>query len=437
MSTSGKISRRIFAGRSLMAAAAARLSPGSGAGHAPAASELIGVGIIGVGSKGTDHMNEILSIEGTEIRGICDIYTVRLDRAVNRVRQKNPGVRSYVDYRRMLESKDIDAIVIATPDHWHSQMTIDAAEAQKDIYVEKGMTRTVAEAKAMVDAVKRNKRILQLGHQRTSSPVTWKARELCESGQIGHVSLIRLSRFRNSIQGEWNYRIDPQAGPETIDWKRFLGSAPPRTFDPERFFRWRRYWDYGTGISGDLLSHEWSAANVFMKLGIPRTCVASGGVYFWEDGREVPDVLNVLYEYPERDLSLTFSSTFSNSRGGTESETIVFGSNGTLVLAGDLTMHLEPSGEKNLALIESARQMRREAGQKVGDKDPVPVLTFTRKDGRMPSHMQNFFDCVRSRERTRCNEDDGFDEAVTLVMSVVSYREKRMVTWDPQKKDIV
>jgi predicted dehydrogenase len=346
-------------------------------------------------------------------------------------------VKSYTDYRSLLESRDIDAVVIATPDHWHSRMTVDAASAQKDIYVEKGMTRTVAEAKAMVDAVKRNKRILQLGHQRTSSPVTFKAKELCESGQVGHVSLIRLSRFRNSIRGEWNYRIDPEAGPETIDWNRFLGDAPRRAFDPDRYFRWRRYWDYGTGISGDLLSHEWSAANVFLKLGIPRTCIASGGVYFWEDGREVPDVLNVLYEYPDRDLSLTFSSTFSNSRRGTESESIVFGRNATLVLTGDLTMYLEPNGAQNQALIERARQDRRKAGLNVGEKEPVPVLTFTRQEGQLSSHMQNFFDCVRSRERTRCNEDDGFDEAVTLVMSVISYREMRMVTWDPRKQEIV
>jgi len=418
--------------------AAAGVGSLSRAFGANAPSETIGIGIIGVGGKGTDHLKELLGIAGAEIRGISDVYTARLDRALTTVRAKNPSVKGYPEYRELLASKDIDAVVIATPDHWHSKITIDAADAGKDVYVEKGMTRTLPEAKAMVEAVKRNKRVMQLGHQRSSSPVSWKVREIHQAGTLGHVSLVTISRFRNSKEGEWNYRIAPDAGPHNINWDKFLGSAPKRPYDADRFFRWRKYWDYGTGISGDLLSHEWNAVNLMLGMGIPKTCVASGGIYYWTDGREVPDVLNVLYEYPEKDLSLTFSSTFSNSRAGRESETRIFGRNATIEITKDLAMFLEPYGDKNLQAIDQAREKLRQSGAKVGKKDPVPVLTYTREQGQpFSTHMQNWIDCVRSRERTRCNEDDGFEEAVILVMSVISYQEKRMVTWDPVRKEIV
>jgi predicted dehydrogenase len=360
-----------------------------------------------------------------------------LEEALGLAQAHNPGVTGHSDYRRLLDSKDIDAVVIATPDHWHAQMTVDAAEAGKDVYVEKGMTRTVEEAEAIVSAVKRNRRVLQLGHQRSSDPVTWKAKKLFESGKTGQVSLVKITRYRNSRGGEWNYPIPADGVPPRVDWFNFLGGAPARPFDADRFFRWRKYWDYGTGISGDLLSHEWNAANLVLGLGIPNSCVASGGVYFWNDGREVPDVLHALFEYPDRNLSVCFSCTFSNSRCGEERETHIFGRDATIRLSKGLELFLEPHGV-NRDEIERARADRRRAGEKVGDHDEIPVLGTTRDElPPMTSHLQNFIDCVRSRERTRCNEDDGFEEAVTLVMSVLAYRERRMVRWNPVSRRLV
>ncbi len=434
MAINTKLSRRQFTGAFASAASYALLARSGRSSPA----ETMGIGMIGVGGKGRDHLKELLTIRGVQIRGICDIYSARLESALAAVRASNPTVTGYNDYRKLLESKDIQAIVIATPDHWHAKMAVDAAQAGKDLYVEKGLCRSITEAKAIARAVKENRRVFQLGHQRSSDPVTWKAGELYASGAVGKVSLVKISRFRNSRQGEWNYNIPADAGPQNIDWRQFLGSAPARPFEAERFFRWRKYWDYGTGISGDLLSHEWNAVNYAMRLGIPKTCVASGGIYYWKDGREVPDVLNVLYEYPEKNLSLVFASSFSTSRCGVERETHIFGRNATLEIAGDLAMYLEPYGEENLRRIKAARQQAIQSGARLGNQDVVPVLRYSRADaGPYASHMQNFIDCVRTRERTRCNEDDGLEEAATLLMSVAAYKERRMVRWDPAKQDIV
>jgi predicted dehydrogenase len=437
MNSPKRISRREFAAKSAWSTAGLGVASTFGMIAAPVQakpSDTVGVGIIGVGGKGSDHLAELLRLPNAEIRAVCDVYATRLEKAVNAVRNRNPKVTAYKDYRKLLEDKNIDAVVIATPDHWHCQMTVEAAQAGKDMYVEKGMCCSVEEAGTMVKAIKSNKRVMQLGHQRSSDPVAWRAKEIFDSGTLGPVSYVSLTRFRNSLEGVWNYKIPSDAGPHNVDWPKFLGGAPKSPFSLERFFRWRKYWDYGTGISGDLLSHEWNAANMIMNLGIPKTCVASGGVFYWTDGREVPDVLNAIYEYPEKNLSVTFSCTFSNSRAGKERETHIFGRNARLELTRELRLFLEPYGERNLQLNQQARDRLPGAGEKTA----VPVVRFSRSDaGPFSTHMENFIDCVRSRQRTRCNEDDGFEEAVTLVMSVIAYKERRMVTWDEQKKAIV
>ena len=386
---------------------------------------------------------EAVNASGAQVRGICDIYSGHLEKALSRV--NNPNIKSYRDYTKMLENKDIDAIIIATPDHLHAQMTIDAAEAGKDIYVEKCMTRTIPEAKAVVIAVKRNKRVLQLGHGGRSSPTNIKAAEIYNSGRLGKVTLVRIWRSGNSNEGLWinyggnrNYSIPPDSDSKYIDWNKFLGSAPKGTFDMNRYFHWRCYWDYGTGIAGDLLSHSFDQVNQIMRIGIPETCVATGGIYYWDDGREVPDVFNVIYDYPSKGLAVTWNSEFNNSYIGREMQFL--GKNATLESFGrGFRVFLEPYSDKNREILNKLREKRKEKGENTSRGEKIPAYTYSGKEEGLyyTNHMQNFIDCVQTRERTRCNEDDGFEEVVSCIMSVIAYKEKRMVKWDKVKQEVI
>jgi len=450
MSTDKKITRREFIEKSAMGTAGLTIASTFGAPTIlanPNPSDVVGVGVIGIGIRGSGLLRQVMGVPGTQVRGLCDAYTGYMERALNIVKPVNPDVRSYKDYRRLLENKDINAVIIATPDHLHAVMTCDAAGAGKDIYVEKNMTHTIPEAKDIVKAVKRNKRILQLGHQASSSPANWRAREIYKSGILGQVSLIKISMFRNTASGAWVYNIPSDASPQTVDWDRFLGNAPKRPFDSDRFFRWRKYYDYGTGVVGDLLSHEFNGVNFIMGIGIPKTCVASGGIYYWNDGRDVPDVFNVIYDYPDKGLAIIFYSTFSNSSFGIETGMQICGDNATFLGRGEgggsgFSVFLEPYGERNLEILDKLaaekgiKQEKDSRGRK--RRVPFPVYDFSREEGLyFTSHMENFIDCVRTRERTRCNEDDGFEVSVTSIMSVIAANEKRQVTWDPVRQEVV
>ena len=440
-----KVTRRSFLELSTLGTAGLSFAgmlgaPSLRAGGNP--SDTIGLGIIGVGVRGSQLLREAMRVPGTQMRAICDIYTGHMERAVKAV--NNPDLKTYTNYNELLNNPDIDAVIIATPDHWHSKMTCDAADAGKDVYLEKCMTRTIPEAKDIVTAIKRNKRIFQLGHGGRSSSVSLRAREIYNSGILGKVTQVRIATFRNSVEPQWrwyssynNFTIPSDADPEHIEWDKFLGSAPKRAFDLRRFFHWRCYWDYGTGIAGDLLSHQYDAVNDIMGVGIPKTCVCSGGIYYWDDDREVPDVWNVVYDYPERGLSITYSCEFNNGHYGTELQ--LLGKNATLEKGwGGIQVFLEPYTDRNREIIEKLREEKRAKGEEVGRREALPVYSYSRGDGMyVTGHMQNFIDCVRLREKARCNEDVSFEEAVTSIMSVIAFQQKRQVTWDPVTQEII
>jgi len=402
-------------------------------------NEVVGVGLIGIGVRGYQHLHRVVDIKNVQVRGISEIYDYHMNRGVKDA--KNPKVKKYRDYRKMLEDRDIDAVIISTPDHWHAQMVIDAAAAGKDIYCEKGLCRTLDEAKAMVKAVKTNKRVFQLGHQGRSNPAYYKAREIVDSGMLGKVTLIRCSHFRNSKEPQWrwyssysNFKVPTDATPETIDWVKFLGNAPWQPFNIRRYFHWRCYWDYGTGIAGDLQSHGMDAINTIMQMGIPHSAMTSGGVYYWKDDRETPDTWNVVFDYPERDLAITYQSEFQSSyfsKNGYE----FFGKEASMVVSRGVEVYAEEPSEKYAGAVEKARK---EAERKNKPYQAPLLYKATRADlNPMTDHMQNFIDCVRSGDVPRCNIDLAFQEAVTIVMAVKSYFEKRKVFWDPEREEIV
>ena len=231
-----------------------------------------------------------------ELVAVADIYDGRLKRA-----REVWGDQLFTtrDYREVLARKDVDAIIIGTPDHWHSTVSIDAMNAGKDVYCEKPMVQQLNEGPQMIEAQKRTGRILQVGSQRVSSIIYAKAKEMLAAGAIGELNMVEAWVDRNSAIGAWQYSIPPDAAPANIDWDRFLGHAPKVPFEPVRLFRWRNYRDYGTGVPGDLFVHLISGLHFVTGAIGPNRVYATGGLRFWKDGRDVPDVMIALYDYPE------------------------------------------------------------------------------------------------------------------------------------------
>ncbi len=409
-----------------------------------------------------------------ELTGVCDVFDVNAERGLaaskNDVRPGSDsgqlkGAKRYRHYQEMLESNDVDAVIIATPDHWHSQMTIDAAEAGKHIYLEKCITRTEEEVYKVSDAVKKSGIVFQLGHQNHQQESHIKAKEIIDKGILGRINLIETCTNRNSPNGAWYYDIHKEGSPKTIDWDQFQEPAPHKVpFSAERFFRWRCWFDYGTGLSGDLLSHEFAAINQIMELGIPETAVASGGIYFFNDKwgkkkeyqmhevRDVPDVFHVVFEYPKKDLTLIYSATLANGNG-----------RGRMIMGHDATMIVGDAVEVRIE-YESTRFREKIEDKLIDTSEPLISYTpgskgidavtsateryfaqkgllYTYRGGKRVDtthlHVQDWINCIRSGETPKCDINLGFEEGIACHMATRSYLEGRKVTWDPKKQRIV
>jgi predicted dehydrogenase len=347
------------------------------------------------------------------------------------------------EWEKVVQDPDIDAVIIASPDFWHAPMVIAAAQAKKDIYVEKGWCTKLADAKQMRQAVKDNKVVMQLGHHYNSAPSYHKAREIFRSGALGKLPQVRTYIDRAGSTSMWKFYTDyaitempRDAGPGTIDWDRFIANAPKRPFNAERFFTWRCYWDYGTGIGGDLLSHLWDGANMIVGMGIPESAVTHGGLYFWTADREVPDQWTVLYDYPKLNMGLSFACNFHNSHVGEI----------TQLLGRDMTVEVNHSACRTYSAewkpewsdkSKKARATAWQLGLNPEDAVVLPDYSFRPGELQVTSHMQDFLDCTRSRNLPRCGVDRAFEEAVAILMSVEAFKKERKVRWDPVKEEIV
>lgn len=416
------------------------------AGAAPALlgqqrpNEKIGVAMIGVGTRGFYLQKEFQKIPDVEIRTICDLYDGNLKRA--RQACNNDRVRTTKEWETVVSDPDIQAVVIATPDFWHSPMTIRAAELKKDVYVEKAWCLNLEEAKRTRKAVKDNGIVMQLGHHYNGMPTFKKAREIYRSGVLGKVPLIRLYIDRTRQWPEWQFFQDyditempKDASPETIDWERWTAATGKRPFNAERFFLWRKWWEYGNGIAGDLMSHLWDSTNMVAGMGIPETAVAQGGNYFWKDGRDVPDMWNVLFDYPKKELAIVFNCTFNNRHYGEVEQ----------YLGRDMTMEVSPLFCRTFEAewkpgYEAKRKEADKQAAKIGrqsyDLEVAPTMSVKR-DSPGTTHFADFIECVKSRATPGCGVDRAFEEAVTVFLSVEAYTRNTKVRWDAEKEEIV
>src|SRR5579864_3415925 len=295
-----------------------------------AANDHIQIALIGAGIQGQGDTRFAVQVPGVKLVAVADCYDGRLEHSKE---LWGSDVFTTRDYKQVLARKDIDAVIIATPDHWHKQAAVDAMKAGKDVYCEKPMIHLYADGPEMIETARANNRILQIGSQRVSSVIYAKAKELLASGAIGKLNMVTAHWDRNSSIGAWNYTVPPDASPETCDWPRFLGTAPKISFNAEHFFQWRKWKTYGTGVAGDLFVHLFSGTHFITGTNGPTRAMATGGLRFWKDGRDVPDVMLGLFDYQEG-FNLSLRVNFVD--GGEESEGLIFtGSEGTMEIAGN------------------------------------------------------------------------------------------------------
>lgn len=417
--------------RSFLRGAAAAGAAGAPALGRGSANRTIGIAVIGVGLRGKYLLEWAQKVPDTEVRIICDLYQGNIAKALKLCR--NPKVRVERAWEKAVADPDVDAVIIATPDFWHAPMTIAAAQAGKDIYVEKGWCIRLSEAKQMRAAVKENRVVMQLGHHYRGYPSFHKARELFQAGKLGKLPLVRIFYDQGlpyptwKFYGSdfWNTRMPADARPENIDWERFIANAPRRPFSAERFFTWRCYWDYGTGLAGDCMSHQWDGVNMIVEMGIPETAVTHGATYCWEDDRDVPDQWHVVLDYPKRKLAVVFGSAVHNGRAGRFNQ----------LLGREATLEV---GDNHCRLYEADwKPGYAEKRAKAPGGVVPPEYEMAPGELKVTSHMEDFIECIRTRRLPRCHVDRAFEEAVAILMSVEAYRKQRMVRWDPAAEEIV
>ncbi len=396
--------------------------------------------------------------------GVCDVFDYRAEKAIKSFSIEGNTMKRYKTHQDMIQSGDVDAVIIATPDHWHAPMAIDALENNIHVYVEKPMTHTIAETYRLKEASEKSKAVFMVGHQHRQTLSFQTAQSIVEQGILGHVSLITTNTNRNDDNGAWNYEIHEEANENTIDWDLFLGSAPKIPFNKNHFFRWRKWWAYGSGLSGDLLTHDYDRLNCVLNMGIPRSVMSSGGIYTHNDGRNVPDVIQVNMEFPdfstgssqvknkERGMTFVYSASLGNGFGR---PTILMGHDATMELGNNLTIWPDGRSTKYAEMIE-AEKMKPQVPiyqYRPGSNLPDAVssatsqyfadkgLMWTYIDGvKVDStylHLGEWLSSCRSGAKVSCGIKEGFEEAISAHMAGLSWKLGRRIEWDSKNEVIV
>ncbi|MEZ5352205.1 MAG: Gfo/Idh/MocA family oxidoreductase [Bryobacteraceae bacterium] len=399
-------SRRNFIGKVAGGIAGTLAAPSSVLG----ANERVRIGIIGPGARGMQIVREAMACPNTEMVAFADIYTRRLEEA----KQVAPGAKTYLDHRYLLDDKNVDAVLIATPQHLHCEHFVAAIDAGKHVYQEKTMAFTVDHARRMRAAFQRDggKHAVQIGHQACSTGAMTDAIAFAKSGKLGKITAVEAHMYRNTPHGkpQWSRPVFPDMTAENIIWKSFLGEAPQHEFDPNRYINWRFFWDYSGGNVYENMCHQIAFWYKALELSIPKAVTMVGGVYLWKDGREVPDTMNVAMEHSE-EILFSWASGFGNNQLASSEN--VLGTDGSILRGNGI----------------------RYQPQKVNlpDENEKTGMTKTEKN----AHMQNFLDAVRGVSQPNCPFDLGYRVSIASRMAVESYRQQRTVRWDAAREEIV
>ena len=453
--------------------------------------DLIRLGIAGFGVRGTQLSQALGFVEkkrfgplaesgsmdaqinhgflNVAITGICDVYDSHAENGLAAASHdiqtqgefagKHP-VKRYRHFHDMISDPQIDAVIISTPDHHHAQMTIDAIQAGKHVYCEKSLIHREEEIYAAYAAVKNSSLVFQQGHQYPQTAAFQVAQEILRRGLLGKISHVETTTNRNSPSGAWIRHLDSNGNPKpgderSIDWDQWLGKAPKVPFSIRRYYSWARYFDYDTGLFGQLFSHEYDAVNQLVNMGIPKTAFSSGAQYTYNEFGEIPDVLHTIFEYPDKELALTYSAnlTSSKARGRT-----IYGQDASMTVGG--TLEVTPDGSSrqfsdllDRGLVSANSPMLEMLGgsNRASIVDAVSSatsqyyasrgLTSTNIGGEAWDvthlHLKEWLDCIRHGGVPSANIDRAFDEGVVIAMADISYREKCKTQWDPEKRRII
>ncbi len=387
------------------------------------ANERLNIGVIGCGGMSNNHMNALLKMkneDNIEIAAVCDIYSNRLEKA-----KELTKAQAIVDYHELLDLKDIDYVLIATPEHWHYQMTLDAIDAGKHIYVEKPMTHTVVQAKDIAEKIAQSNLKLQVGVQGMSDDSYETAHKMIQEGALGKVVMAHIDYSRNYMDDFWAYEIDPDAKPGVnLDWEAWLGPAPKRAWDPRRYFQWRRYWDYSGGIATDLFIHRLTRIIKAVGLAFPEYVVGTGGKWnFTNSVAEIPDTFNMMLDYPEK-MTVLLVSSLANDM---PIRHVIRGHEATLEFTRD-GFTIAPQEATNKAVISGTGENIKSEGLYTYKKHGAEDITL---------HHRNLQAAIRKNEALKCDQKLGFYGVVACMMGVESLRQRKYLKWDPQNKTVV
>ncbi|WP_373074336.1 Gfo/Idh/MocA family protein [Zeaxanthinibacter enoshimensis] len=404
------------------------------------ANDKLNLALIGAGGMGLEDTKTALKHQGVVLRAVCDLYDGHLERARSMF-----GNDLYItkDYREVLARPDIDAVIVATPDHWHKKISVDAMKAGKHVYCEKPMVHSIDEGHDVIKAQKETGMVFQVGSQGMSSLGNEKARELIAEGAIGDINYAEGFWARRSPTGAWQYRIPEDASKQTVDWDTFIQTTEKRPFDATRFFRWRNYRDYGTGMSGDLFVHLFSSLHFITGSKGPNQIYSSGGLRYWKDGREVPDVLLGVFDYPEVEehpaFNLSLRCNFVDGTSGTTYLRIV-GSEGSMNVEWEkVTLQRNKyQGEEDPFLQAQAERTGGTADRKkMRPQDEIVYMAEEGYKGAHYDHFANWLTAIRGGQSVAEDAVFGYRAAAPALLCNDSYYQDKAMKWDPVKMKLI
>jgi predicted dehydrogenase len=401
------------------------------------------IALIGAGGMGQGDAHLATSIPGVKLIAAADCYDGRLQHMKE---VYGPDTFTTRDYREIVNRKDIDAVIVATPDHWHSRISVDCLNAGKNVYCEKPMVHAIEEGKSVINAQQTSGKVFQVGSQYRSSLMYQKAHELYKSGAIGQLNTVEAWLDRNTAMGAWQYTIPPDAGTQTCDWPQFEGNAPKHAWDPKRFFRWRNYRDYGTGVAGDLFVHLITGLHTVTDSMGPERIFATGGLRYWKDGRDVPDVMLATMDYPKTDENPGFNFVLRvNFKSGVnESAGVKFiGSDGSMTVSfTDLELQRVPRpDEYDYTIASFAEPMQKRIRKAWEDKHPAPSVSTLTPDGTQKftsdtnpqlEHHKSFYRSIREGAPLIEDATFGLRAAGPALLTNQSLFSGKICGWNPR-----